>query len=141
MKQTKTISFNWDTYQSDKSKYTVVTRDGQSVSQLTKFDLIDEPSVFYGVSDTRQNIYRWHENGLYYKHDEKYHLDLMLQYEEEVKDNWVKVYKVKSSGRLITSAQSFNTKEEAMKSCNGLMDVEHVGVINLNDITIKTNSK
>jgi hypothetical protein len=35
-KRTKIIPFNWDTYEQDKEKYKVVTRDGESVSLLSK---------------------------------------------------------------------------------------------------------
>lgn len=130
MQKINQIPFNWDTYQSDKSKYTVVTRDGQSVSQLTKFDLINEPSVFYGVLDIKQHLYRWHENGLYYKHDEEYYLDLMLQYEEEWADNWVNVYK---DGSFVSTGVTYPTKEQALQHKQN-RGQNYFTTINLNDI-------
>ena len=48
MKVTKTIPFNWHTYQQDKEKYKLVTREGHPVNQLTKFDIIGDPNEFYG---------------------------------------------------------------------------------------------
>ncbi|MEY3531859.1 MAG: hypothetical protein RLY68_861, partial [Actinomycetota bacterium] len=42
MKQTKTIPFDWEEYNSNRDKYKVVTRDGDEVTQLTKFDTIEE---------------------------------------------------------------------------------------------------
>lgn len=142
MKTTKTIPFNWDTYQQDKEKYKLVTRDGDPITQLTRFELVGEPNEFYGVNKTLQEVYGWDENGIYYGDDSKDPRDLVLQYEEEVRDTWLKVYRVKDSSRLITSKKSFGTRDEALQSCNGLMNVEHLGVINLNEIVHAiTNNK
>lgn len=136
MKQTKTIPFNWDTYQQNKDKYTLVLRDGRKVDELIRFSQTpNNGDAIHGL--VNGEVFSWDDDGSYFsniaEHDRA---DLMLQYEyeEEAVGRWVKVYKIKAGGRLIISEQSFNTKSEAMKSCNGLMDVEHVGVINLNDI-------
>lgn len=138
MKTIKTIPFNLDTYKQNRDKYTVVTANGRAVKQLTKFDDIDtlknprNHNSLAGVVDNQ--LITWDLDGTYFNWNEGDTLDLMLQYEEEVRDNWVKVYKVKSSGRLIISEQSFNTKEEALKSCNRLIGAEQYGVINLNNV-------
>jgi len=131
MKNIKTIPFNWDTYQSDKSnKYTLVTRGGDPITQLTKFDIEDQPSELYGVNTEMQEVYGWQENGSYYRNETN---DLMLQYEEEVVGSWVNVHQ-DVSGQYLYVGATYSTMKEAMKYA---ASEGYVTTINLNDIVCK----
>ena len=136
MKNIKTIPFNWDKYQSDNSKYTVVTKSGDPITQLTKFDIEDQSSELYGVNTEIQEVYAWDENGKYLGRTRNN--DLMLQYEEEVKDSWVNVYKNGVQGPSYVVGAICTTKEKCLK----YKGKGYVTTINLNNIINElTNDK
>lgn len=64
MKVTKKIAFDWETYIADKSKYKVITRSGDEVTQLMMFDCVKEEFVLTGV--LKSEVYSWRKNGNYY---------------------------------------------------------------------------
>ncbi len=126
MKQTKTIPFDWEEYNSNRDKYKVVTRDGDEVNQIINFENVhNEPLV--GVLANRTN--KWHLNGLHYREVNSGY-DLQLQYEEEVVESWVNLYST-HDGFISTSA-TFISKESARSI--GICTKGYVKTINLNDL-------
>ncbi len=85
MKQTKTIPFDWEEYNSNRDKYKVVTRDGDEVTQLTKFERLPLLPVLMGV-EGGVTLIRWTESGHFRLNKSYSDFDLQLQYEEEVKN-------------------------------------------------------
>ena len=83
----------------------VVTRDGQEVTQLKKFDVDGEPLV--GVHDG--TIETWEIDGSYINHTQESLLDLFMAPVEKVV--WVNVYE-KDGGR-ITLGNFYNTEDAA----------------------------
>ncbi len=125
MKQTKTIPFDWELYNNNRDKYKVVTRDGDEVTQLTKFEGVNN----YPLRGCKANyIQSWELNGSYHKHNESDSFDLQLQYEEEVFESWVNLYKA-DDGTLYTSI-TYTSKNYAENSRN----LNYIKTINLNDL-------
>jgi hypothetical protein len=128
MKQTKTIPFNWELYNNNRDKYKVVTRDGDEVTQLTKF-LATGLCPLYGVVNC--NLKAWYLGGKFQEHDELSHnYDLQLQYEEEVVESWVNLYKTNDG--LISTSATFISKESARSI--GICVKGYFKTINLNDL-------
>jgi hypothetical protein len=128
MKVTKQIPFDWKTYQSDKEKYQVVTKDGNLVKQLTMFEETDSYYSLRGVLGRTIENWTTHGKFFYSKEDER---DLLLQFEEEVVDRWVNIYETKY-GEMKISNRPLPTKEAALhKLC---VTCEWAATINLNDI-------
>jgi hypothetical protein len=127
MKQNKTIPFDWKLYNNNRDKYKVVTRDGDEVTQLTKFEGVNN----YPLRGCKANyIQSWELNGSYHKHNESDSFDLQLQYEEEVVESWVNLYRT-DDGFISTSA-TFITKEAARSI--GICVKGYFKTINLNDL-------
>lgn len=125
MKQTKTIPFDWEKYNNNRDKYKVVTHNGNEVTQLTKFENVhNEPLV--GVLENRTN--KWLLNGFHYR-EVNGGYDLQLQYEEEVVESWVNLYKA-DDGTLYTS-NTYTSKNYAENSRNLN---NYIKTINLNDL-------
>ncbi len=127
MKQTKTIPFDWEKYNSNIEKYKVVTRDGDEVNQLTKFEKISAYSPLVGVKN--EVLYSWYDNGQFASGGES-KFDLQLQYEEEVVESWVNLYST-HDGFISTSA-TFISKESARSI--GICTKGYVKTISLNDL-------
>jgi hypothetical protein len=126
MKQTKTIPFDWELYNNNRDKYKVVTCDGREITQLTKFENVQNESLI-GVLENRTT--KWHLNGLHYREvNSKY--DLQLQYEEEVVESWVNLYKG-CDGVLYTSPPYLN-EQIAKEVSLGIKG--YIKTINLNDL-------
>jgi hypothetical protein len=126
MKQTKTIPFDWEEYNNNCDKYKVVTCDGREITQLTKFENVQNESLV-GVLENRTT--KWHLNGLHYREvNSKY--DLQLQYEEEVVESWVNLYKTDDG--LISTSATFISKESARSI--GICVKGYFKTINLNDL-------
>ena len=130
MKQTKTIPFNWELYNNNRDKYKIVTRNGDEVTQLTKFEGITS-FVFIGchVPNGIHVLRGWQIDGKFYKGTEYRH-DLQLQYEEEVKESWVNLYR-EHNNQIITS-RPFFTKYQA--ESYGKQHSDYIKTINLNDL-------
>ncbi len=127
MKQTKTIPFNWEEYNNNRDKYKVVTRGGDEVTQLTKFEKISAYSPLVGVKN--EVLYSWYDNGQFASGGES-KFDLQLQYEEEVVESWVNLYST-HDGFISTSA-TFISKESARSI--GICTKGYVKTISLNDL-------
>jgi hypothetical protein len=129
MKQTKTIPFNWELYNNNPDKYKVVTRDGDEVNQLTKFEGITS-FAFIGchVPNGIHVLRGWQIDGKFYEGAE-YRLDLQLQYEEEVKGSWVNLY-WNNDGSIFTSA-TYDFEGLAKKSGGSQ---NYIKTINLDDL-------
>ena len=127
MKQTKTIPFDWEEYNNNRDKYKVITRGNDEVTQLTNFSAIGLCPL-YGVLNG--NLKAWYLGGKFQEHDELSHnYDLQLQYEEEVKESWVALFRAEDGSIFCGLEQP--TKEEATpKSSNNLF----IKVINLNEL-------
>jgi hypothetical protein len=126
MKQTKIIPFDWEIYNNNREKYKVVTHNGNEVTQLTKFENVhNEPLV--GVLENRTN--KWLLNGFNYR-EVNGGYDLQLQYEEEVVESWVNLYRADND--LINTSVAFIT-EEGAKSV-GIYTKGYIKTINLNDL-------
>jgi hypothetical protein len=127
MKQTKTIPFDWEEYNSNRDKYKVVTRDGDEVTQLTKFDTIEEMCLRCIISGyiASYNIY-----GIHFYSGGISQYDLQLQYEEEVVESWVNLYRT-NDGVLHTS-NTIYCKDLA--ESNGKSRDNYIKTINLNDL-------
>ena len=130
MKQTKTIPFDWELYNNNRDKYKVVTRDGDEVNQLTKFEGITS-FAFIGchVPNGIHVLRGWQIDGKFYEGAE-YRLDLQLQYEEDVVESWVNLYKT-DDGFISTSA-TFISKESARSI--GICVKGYFKTINLNNL-------
>jgi hypothetical protein len=127
MKQTKTIPFDWEEYNSNRDKYKVVTRDGNEVTQLTKFEYVSN----YPLRGCKNNsLESWRLSGDYCIINGSHSFDLQLQYEEEVVESWVNLYRG-NDGRVYTSA-TYKNKEEAITRYNSLNN--YIKTINLNDL-------
>lgn len=112
MKQTKTIPFDWDEYNNNREKYTVVTRGGDEVTQLTKFEGITSfPFVGCHVPNGIHVLRGWQIDGKFLECPEQHRNDLQLQYEEEVVESWVNLYKTDDG--LISTSATFISKESA----------------------------
>jgi hypothetical protein len=125
MKQTKTIPFDWEKYNNNREKYKVVTRSGDVVKQLTNFEDIRSFSL-KGTIDG--DLKSWSLNGDFF-HVTKSQDDLQLQYEEEVFESWVNLYKA-DDGTLYTS-NTYTSKNYAENSRN---PGNYIKTINLNDL-------
>ena len=80
MKVTKTIQFDWETYNSDRAKYKVITRRGDEVKQLMRFDSVSHEYALTGVF--KDEVKSWRLDGLYLS--EINPIDLVsLEWEEE----------------------------------------------------------
>lgn len=126
MKQTKTIPFDWEEYNSNRDKYKVVTRDGDEVTQLTKFEEVSSYSSLIGVKN--KLLYSWYDKGQFASGGES-NFDLQLQYEEEIVESWVNLYKA-DNGNLYTS-NTYTSKNYAENSRN---PGNYIKTINLNDL-------
>jgi len=126
MKQTKTIPFNWEEYNNNRDKYKVVTRDGDEVTQLTKFEEVSSYSSLIGVKN--KLLYSWYDKGQFASGGES-NFDLQLQYEEEVVESWVNLYR-SIEGHIVVS-NTYVTKEEAKKQ---VISNNYIKTINLNDL-------
>lgn len=127
MKQTKTIPFDWELYNNDRDKYKVVTRDGDEVTQLTKFEEVSSYSSLIGVKN--KLLYSWYDKGQFASGGES-NFDLQLQYEEEVFESWVNLYEG-GDGRLFTSPSHIN-EQIAKEKAFGMKG--YIKTINLNDL-------
>ena len=125
MKQTKTIPFDWELYNNNRDKYKVVTRYGYEVTQLYKFDITTEMCLRVLL---KNNIESYTLNGNFYPDGISIH-DLQLQYEEEVVESWVNLYR-SIEGRIVVS-NTYVTKEEAKKQ---VISNNYIKTINLNDL-------
>lgn len=125
MKQTKTIPFDWELYNNNRDKYKVVTRYGYEVTQLYKFDITTEMCLRVLL---KNNIESYTLNGNFYPDGINKH-DLQLQYEEEVVESWVNLYKA-DDGTLYTS-NTYTSKNYAENSRNLN---NYIKTINLNDL-------
>ena len=129
MKHTKTIPFDWEEYNNNRDKYKVLTRDGDEVTQLTKFEGITGFS-FIGchVSSGIHVLGGWQIYGKFYEGAE-YRLDLQLQYEEEVKGSWVNLY-WNNDGSIFTSA-TYDSEGLAKKSGGSQNYIKTINLDNL----------
>lgn len=128
MKQTKTITFDWELYNNNRDKYKVITRDGDEVTQLTKFVRYKDHSVLVGVRNNTL-LTTWHANGNWSGLGIT-DIDLQLQYEEEVVESWMNLH-YNNDGRIITSG-TYPSKELAeMVICAA---PNFIKTINLNDL-------
>ncbi len=128
MKQIKTIPFDWEKYNNNRDKYKVVTRDGDEVTQLTKFERLPLLPVLMGV-EGGVTLIRWTESGHFRLNKSYSNLDLQIQYEEEVVESWVNLYKA-DDGTLYTS-NTYTSKNYAENSRN---PGNYIKTINLNDL-------
>jgi hypothetical protein len=130
MKQTKTIPFDWELYNNNRDKYKVVTRDGDEVNQLTKFEGITS-FAFIGchVPNGIHVLRGWQIDGKFYEGAE-YRLDLLLQYEEEVFESWVNLYR-KDDGSLYLG-HIFKCEYDCKSVGNS--QYNYIKTINLNDL-------
>lgn len=127
MKQTKTIPFDWEEYNNNREKYKIFTRDGDEVTQLTKFEITTDCTL---VGILLNELKFFYINGKYLETRE-HGFDLFLHYEEDVVESWVNLYYNNDDGRISTSG-SFLTKEDA-KSI-GICVKGYFKTINLNDL-------
>ncbi len=125
MKQTKTIPFDWELYNNNREKYKVVTRGGDEVSQLTKFKDITTYCPLVGVKN--KFLQTWSDKGQFALVGESI-FDLQLQYEEEVVESWVNLYR---NGGAIALGFVHTSEEEAKMSATKL---NYIKTINLNDL-------
>jgi hypothetical protein len=128
MKQTKTIPFDWEEYNNNRDKYKVVTRDGDEVTQLTKFERLPLLPVLMGV-EGGVTLIRWTESGHFRLNKSYSDFDLQLQYKEEVVESWVNLYR--SIEGYIVVSNTYVTKEEAKKQ---VISNNYIKTINLNDL-------
>lgn len=127
MKHTKTIPFDWEKYNNNRDKYKVVTRDGDEVTQLTKFERLPLLPVLMGV-EGGVTLIRWTESGHFRLNKSYSDLDLQLQYEEDVKESWVNLYR---NGGAIALGFVHTSEKEAKMSATKL---NYIKTINLNDL-------
>jgi hypothetical protein len=126
MKQTKTIPFDWEEYNNNRDKYKVVTRNGDEVTQLTKFECV---GTFYSLRGVLNHcICSFFENGKWLEASTTFK-DLELQYEEEVKGSWVNLY-WNNDGSIFTSA-TYDFEGLAKKSGRSQ---NYIKTINLDDL-------
>jgi hypothetical protein len=122
MKHTKSIPFDWETYNQNKNnivrKYKVMTLTGQEVTQLTKFDCGDELNL---VGVVNGHIVRTNAEHIH------------LQHEIGLPEQWVNVH-LGPNNRLEISSKTFQTKEEAEfvgnRKANYLITIELTKAIN-----------
>lgn len=127
MKQTKTIPFDWELYNNNRYKYKVVTRGGDEVTQLYKFDVTTEMCLRVLL---KNNIESYTLNGNFYPDGISKH-DLHLQYEEEVVESWVNLFGT-SDGKITVNGATFSSKEKADEA--GKQWCNYIKSINLNDL-------
>ena len=125
MKQTKTIPFDWEEYNNNRDKYKVVTCDGDEVNQLTNFGCTKIP--LRAVSNGEIYSYALDGKSLSYSNSR---FDLKLQYEEEVVESWVNLYRTDDG--LISTSATFISKESARSI--GIYVKGYFKTINLNDL-------
>jgi hypothetical protein len=125
MKQTKTIPFDWELYNNNRDKYKVVTRNDDEVTQLINFECTQIPlrAVFNG------EIYSYALDGKSLSYSNS-RFDLLLQYEEEVVESWVNLYRTDDG--LISTSATFISKESARSI--GICVKGYFKTINLNDL-------
>ena len=130
MKQTKTIPFNWELYNNNRDKYKIVTRNGDEVTQLTKFEGITS-FVFIGchVPNGIHVLRGWQIDGKFLESPEQHRNDLFLQHEEDVKGSWVNLY-WNNDGSIFTSA-TYDSEGLAKKSGGSQ---NYIKTINLDDL-------
>jgi hypothetical protein len=126
MKQTKTIPFDWEEYNNNRDKYKVVTRNGDEITQLTKFKIQQD---YYLVGVNSYGLVKWKKTGTYLC-NQMHNNDLFLEHEEEVVESWVNLYRTDDG--LISTSATFITKEAA-KSI-GICVKGYFKTINLNDL-------
>jgi hypothetical protein len=127
MKQTKTIPFDWELYNNNRDKYKVVTRDGDEVTQLTKFDTIEDMCLRCII---RGYIASYNIYGIHFYSGGISQYDLQLQYEREVFESWVNLYE-DGDGRLFTSPSHIN-EQIAKEKASGKKG--YIKTINLKDL-------
>jgi hypothetical protein len=128
---TKTIKFNWELYKANPEKYTLVTKKGELVTDLTflpakKFQLI---GLINGDMES------WDIKGLYrlnFKSDD----DLQLQYTEGIKENWTNLYQLEDGRMYIGNI--YDSAKEAKQNKAGQETLDSrkacfLKTINLND--------
>jgi len=125
MKQTKTIPFDWEKYNNNRDKYKVVTRNGDEITQLTKFKIQQD---YYLIGVNSYGLVKWKKTGTYLC-NQMHNNDLFLQHEEEVVESWVNLYKA-DNGTLYTS-NTYTSKNYAENSCN---PGNYIKTINLDDL-------
>jgi hypothetical protein len=128
MKQTKTIPFDWEEYNSNRDKYKVVTRDGDEVTQLIKFKEISSYCPLVGVKNGF--LYNWYDNGQFTSVEQS-DWDLQLQCEEEVVESWINLFSTIGGG-ITTNGATFSSKEKADEV--GKQWCNYIKSINLNDL-------
>ncbi len=124
MKQTKTIPFDWEEYNNNRDKYKVVTRGGDEVNQLTNFEIVHDCPL---VGILLGQVEYFYINGKYLGISDSIN-DLQLQYEEEVMESWVNLYR---NGGAIALVFVHTSEEEAKMSATKL---NYIKTINLNDL-------
>ena len=129
MKQIKTIPFDWEEYNSNRDKYKVVTREGDEVTQLTKFERLPLLPVLMGV-EGGVTLIRWTESGHFRLNKSYSGFDLQLQYEEEVVESWVNLYLEPNNKKI--ASRTFHTKYQA--ESYGKQHNDYFKTINLNDL-------
>jgi hypothetical protein len=127
MKQIKTIPFDWEEYNNNRDKYKVVTRNGDEVTQLTKFEEVSSYSSLIGVKN--KLLYSWYDKGQFASERES-NFDLQLQYEEDVVESWVNLY-MDHNSRLATSPVYPNEQIAKKISINTM---NYIKTINLNEL-------
>jgi hypothetical protein len=123
MKQTKTIPFDWEEYKKNQDKYKVVTRDGNEVTQLINFGCTELPLRCV----INKEIYSYAVDGKYLSYSNS-RFDFQLQYEEEVVESWVNLYR---NGGAIALGFVHSSEKEAKMSATKL---NYIKTINLNDL-------
>ncbi len=131
MKQTKTIPFDWEEYNNNRDKYKVVTRDGDEVTQLTKFERLPLLPVLMGV-EGGVTLIRWTESGHFRLNKSYSDFDLQLQYEEEVRELWIIIIQKEDGTRRVVNAH-YLTKERAIDASN-VIEGKLIATINLYDL-------
>jgi hypothetical protein len=129
MKQTKTIPFDWEEYNNNRDKYKVVTRDGDEVTQLTKFDTTEDMCLRCII---RGSIASYNVYGIHFYSGGISQYDLQLQYEEEVREVWIMIIQTEDGTRRVVNAH-YHTKEKAINASN-FIEGKLIATINLYDL-------